>query len=107
MGILMEFWGSPVIIWGAEEISEINLFFPVNPFRKGLPIFFFFSISSPPDHYWSSPYNIRCLSGFIISIVYPLIPIIPINPEADLWVKINPHKSPFPINPTSPEIDIG
>ena len=28
-----------------------------------------------------------------------------INPHSDLWVKINPHKSPFPINPTSPVIN--
>ena len=26
-----------------------------------------------------------------------------INPHSDLWAIINPHKSPFPINPTSPE----
>ncbi len=27
------FRGRPVMIWGAEEISEMNLFFPGNPFR--------------------------------------------------------------------------
>ena len=30
-------------------------------------------------------------------------PFIPINPHSDLWVKINLHKSQFPINPTNPE----
>ncbi len=29
-----------------------------------------------------------------------------INPHSDLWVIINPHKSPFPINPTSPDVYI-
>ncbi len=43
-----------------------------------------------------NPYNILGLS------INPYL--IPIDPERDLWVKINPHKSPFPINLTSPEI---
>ena len=26
--------------------------------------------------------------------------------NGDLWVKINPHKSPFPINPTCPALTL-
>ncbi len=72
------------MIWGAEEISEMNFFFPGNPFRikilssaRPLKIYFFLESASqnlffpgegplkfflsrfppapPPDHYWSSP----------------------------------------------------
>ncbi len=37
--------------------------------------------------------------GFIISWPYPLIPM---NPGVDSWVKINPHESPWPMNPSTP-----
>ena len=29
-----------------------------------------------------------------------------INPGVDKWVKINPHLSPLPINPSTPEYDV-
>ncbi len=41
-------------------------------------------------------YNILRLSRYNDTRAW-VYPQIPINPERDLWVKINPHKSPFPI----------